>query len=49
MEKRTVRNHNDKYVVFYEFEDGAFADLEEPDSEPGDGRTGDQPQEGEDD
>lgn len=30
MEKRCVRNHNDKYVVFFEFEDDAFENVTEP-------------------
>lgn len=30
MDKRRVRNHNDKYVVFYEFDESAFDDVDDP-------------------
>ncbi|WP_280176673.1 hypothetical protein [Halorhabdus rudnickae] len=36
MQKRRVRNHNDKYVVFFEFDDeqDELDEIEEPLSKP---------------
>jgi hypothetical protein len=30
MKTRRVRNHNDKYVVFYEFDSSEFEDVVDP-------------------